>query len=93
MGVAEGIETAIATTELFEMPTWATLGTSGIESFEPPASIKHLHIFGDNDRNFAGQKAAYVLAHRLALALDLEVSVPPEPDTDWLDVLNEGAGP
>ncbi len=97
MGIAEGIETAIACTELFEMPTWAAVSTSGIESFEPPTEIKRLHIFGDNDLNFAGQKAAYVLANRLALdlALDLalEVSIPPEPDTDWLDVLNEGSGP
>ena len=97
MGIAEGIETALACTELFEMPTWATLGTSGIETFEPLASIKRLRIFGDNDRNFAGQKAAYILANRLALDLnrdlDLDVSIPPEPDTDWLDVLNEAGGP
>ncbi len=93
MGIAEGIETAIACTELFEMPTWAAVSTSGIESFEPLASIKRLHIFGDNDLNFAGQKAAYILANRLARDLALDVSIPPERGTDWLDVLNERSGP
>ena len=57
MGVAEGIETAIAATELFEMPTWAAISASGIETFEPPPGIKRIHIFGDNDLNFVGQKA------------------------------------
>ena len=92
MGVAEGIETAIACTELFEVPTWAAISAGGMESFEPPAGIKRIHVFGDNDRNFTGQKAAFTLAHRLVRDLKIEVaaSVPPEPGTDWLDVLNEG---
>ncbi len=92
MGIAEGIETAFACTELFEVPSWAATSTGGMESFEPPAGIKRVHIFGDNDGNFAGQKAAFVLAHRLARVIAVEVSIPPVPGTDWLDVLNEGAG-
>ena len=93
IGVAEGIETAIACTELFEVPTWAAISANGIEAFEPPAGVKRVHIFGDNDPNFVGQKAAFVLAHRLVRNLEVEVSIPPELGTDWLDVLNEGGGP
>ena len=92
MGVAEGIESAIACTEYFDVPTWASISAGGMESFEPPTGIKRVLVFGDNDRNFAGQKAAYVLAHRLVrdpkVDLEVEVSIPPEPGTDWLDVLN-----
>jgi putative DNA primase/helicase len=90
MGIAEGIETAIACTELFEIPSWAAISAGGMESFEPPAGINRVHIFGDNDGNFAGQKAAFVLAHRLARDIAVEVSVPLKPGADWLDMLNEG---
>jgi len=67
-----------------------------MESFEPPAGIKRVHVFGDNDPNFAGQKAAFVLAHRLVRDLEdveVEVSIPSAPGVDWLDVLNQGGGP
>ena len=89
MGVAEGIETAIACTELFEIPTWAAISANGMETFMPPPGIRRVHVFGDNDPNFTGQKAAYILAHRLARDLEVEVSIPPDPGTDWLDVLKE----
>jgi hypothetical protein len=35
--------------------------------FAIPADVRELHIFGDNDLNFAGQKAAFALAHRAAV--------------------------
>ncbi|HRP94896.1 MAG TPA: primase-helicase zinc-binding domain-containing protein [Rhodocyclaceae bacterium] len=87
LGISEGVETAIAAYELFEVPTWSCISTSGIESFEPPEGVRELIVFADHDRNFAGQKAAYAVAHRLALrGIDVEVQVPPEPG-DWLDHL------
>ena len=87
LGIAEGIETALAASELFEVPTWSCISTSGIESFEPPEGVEHVLIFADHDRNFAGQAAAYRTAHRLALkGYEVEVIVPPDPG-DWLDHL------
>lgn len=65
IGVAEGIETAIAAHMLYGIPVWAVLGTAGMESFEPPDDVSRVIIFGDNDMDYAGQKAAYTLAHRL----------------------------
>ena len=64
-GIAEGIETAIAAHELFGLPTWATISATIMESFVPPAGVRRLTIFADHDTNFAGQKAAFTLAHRL----------------------------
>ncbi|WBL64701.1 DUF7146 domain-containing protein [Thauera sp. WB-2] len=88
LGIAEGIETALAAAELFEVPTWSCISTSGIESFEPPAGVEHVIVFADNDANFAGQAAGYRTAHRLALrGIEVEVIVPPEPG-DWLDHLS-----
>ena len=88
LGIAEGIETAIAAAELYEVPVWSCISTSGIESFEPPASVEHVIVFADNDANFAGQAAAYRAAHRLALkGYEVEVVIPPTAG-DWLDELN-----
>ena len=88
LGIAEGVETALAASELFEVPCWSCISTAGIESFEPPAGVREVIVFADNDANFAGQKAAYAAAHRLRLkGLGVEVVTPPAVG-DWLDELN-----
>jgi putative DNA primase/helicase len=89
VGVAEGIETALAATKLFGIPTWAALNAGGVERFEPPADIQRLIIFGDNDQNGVGQRAAYALAARLSGRIEVEVKIPEKPGTDWNDVLLE----
>ncbi|MBA3241958.1 MAG: toprim domain-containing protein [Acidobacteria bacterium] len=88
LGLAEGIETAIAATELFDVPTWSTISAHGLETVQVSASVRRVHIFVDNDRNFTGQRAAFALAARLN-NLAVEVHVPPKPGSDWLDVLLE----
>lgn len=84
LGIAEGIETALAASELFEVPVWSCISTAGIESFEPPEGVRHVIVFADNDANFAGQAAAYRAAHRLSLkSYEVEVCIPPNAG-DWL---------
>jgi len=94
LGVAEGVETAMAAAQLSGIATWACLSTSLLESFEPPEGIKEIVIFGDCDANFAGQKSAYILANRLYLKDYLvEVEIPKSGDyNDELDRLTDRLG-
>lgn len=89
LGLAEGVETAMAAHLLRSVPVWATLGCSNLQDFTClPASVRRVLIFADNDPKFAGQAAAYALAHRLATSGEIEVEVllPTRTGTDWLDV-------
>jgi putative DNA primase/helicase len=93
MGIGEGIETCLAAHQLFGIPMWAALTAYGVETFEPPAGIQRVHIFGDNDSNYTGQRAVYALAQRLARTIEVLVNIPTDPDTDWLDILQRRGQP
>lgn len=85
LGVAEGIETALAASLLHDIPVWSVVSTSGMESFEPPVGVEEVTIFADNDENFAGHKAAYTLAHKLATRRKIKVTVLIPTAGDWAD--------
>lgn len=95
LGIAEGIETARAASKRFGIPTWSVLSEGGIDRFAVPDGVKELYIFGDADHSFAGQKAAYSLAHRLMTRkepLPVTVHIPTELGKDWADVKGERHG-
>jgi putative DNA primase/helicase len=89
MGIAEGIETALAAGRLFRMPVWSVICANGIETFEAPRVVQHLVIFADHDRHGKGQRAAEQL--RANLSITTEIRMPEQPGTDWNDVLMSGA--
>ena len=87
LGIAEGIETAMSAAQGQGIATWAAISSTIMESFEPPESIKEVIIFGDNDANFTGEKAAYTLANKLYLKdLIVDVMIPNQVG-DFNDVL------
>lgn len=86
LGIAEGIETAVAASMLFDVPVWASLNTTLLEKWQPPEGVRVI-VFGDNDGNFAGQAAAFGLAKRLKTKkFEVSVQLPPAPGMDWNDV-------
>lgn len=86
LGIAEGVETALKAALLHGVPTWAALSAGQMQKFIPPATVKKVIVFGDNDKSFAGQAAAYGLAFRLGCeGVNAEVLIPHAIGTDWAD--------
>lgn len=88
IAITEGIENALAVMEGEGLPCWACVSANGIETFEPPAEVKRVSIFADNDASFTGQAAAYALAnrlHRKGVAVDVYISG--DIGDDYLDCL------
>jgi putative DNA primase/helicase len=96
LGIAEGIETALAAAELTGVPTWAGLNTSGLQGFMAPPKIRRVIIFADNDRpnpktgKRPGTYAAETLAARLTQQrIDAEIRYPAGGRKDFNDQLRE----
>jgi putative DNA primase/helicase len=91
LGIAEGIETALAVTQRFGMTCWSALNATMLAKFVPPLGLREFHIFGDNDRKLGGQAAAYTCGHRAAVMRagprKWAVHIPTKIDTDWADGL------
>ena len=92
LGVAEGIETAIAVQKATGMPVWAATSGALVRAIRIPRRVKRLVIWADRDK--AGRKAAMKAAERLeAAGLPVAVHYPQglPAGSDWLDVLqNQG---
>jgi putative DNA primase/helicase len=85
LGVAEGIETALSVKKMFHIPCWSLINSAMMAKWNPPDGVEKVIIYGDNDKSFAGQAAAYKLANRLSAKLSVEVHIPDQVG-DWNDV-------
>jgi putative DNA primase/helicase len=88
LGIAEGIETALAAQRMTGVPTWAALNAGLLQKFEPPLDVKRVVIFADRD--VPGLEAAALLTARLN-HLDIDLKLPPAPWKDWNDGLRGAA--
>lgn len=86
IGIAEGIETALAASKRFGVPVWAATNATLLESWVPSAGVTDVLIAGDNDESCTGQAAAFALAKRLRRdGFAVEVKIPPASNSDWAD--------
>lgn len=90
LGIAEGIETAMSASAMFDLPVWAAINAGNLAKWTPPDGCDEVVIFGDNDSSFTGHAASYSLARRLkAKKIKVTVKIPNCVDTDWCDVWEE----
>ena len=88
MGIAEGIETALAASIMHDIPVWAACSEALMRKWEPPDTVESLVIFADNDINFIGQMAANMLAHAMfERGISISVLTPDFSGEDFNDVL------
>jgi putative DNA primase/helicase len=85
LGIAEGLETALAAMQIHKVPTWAALNTSLLTKFEPPAEVKRLVIFADSD--VPGLQAAAALMQRLQGRIAFDIKTAATPHNDFNDQL------
>jgi putative DNA primase/helicase len=86
--VGEGIETCLSALQATGMPAWSALSTAGLVRLILPPSLRRVVILADHDRNNAGARAAYAAAVRwVGEGRRVYVAMPPEPGTDFNDLL------
>lgn len=91
IGIAEGIETALASSLASGIPTVAAYSAGNVAAWQWPASARRIVVFADNDK--AGREAADTLrARALRAGLRVEVAVPSSEGDDWADVWTARAG-
>lgn len=91
VGVAEGIETALAAMALFGVATMAALSADGLRRWQWPEGTSHVTIFAD--AGHAGMQAAATLADRLNVADIPSRIVAPLHGDDFNDDLRRGVTP
>ncbi|MBA3857736.1 MAG: hypothetical protein C0507_12580 [Cyanobacteria bacterium PR.3.49] len=96
LALAEGIETALAFTQIFGTPSWATVSAVGMENIQLPDEVEEVYLCVDVDRKGRGEQAVDVAAHRLLTdGRKVFKATPPgellagQKSKDWLDFLVE----
>lgn len=84
LGLAEGIESALAAGALHHLPCWAALGTERFALVTLPSEVEELLLFLDHD---PGGRRAETLARRAFPRVRIEALYPDRPGDDWNDVL------
>jgi putative DNA primase/helicase len=86
LGIAEGIETALAASRRFSVPVWAAANAVLLEAWVPPEGVEEVLIAGDNDASYTGQAATFALARRLTRdGYTVEIQIPGTEGKDWAD--------
>lgn len=90
LGLAEGIETALAVMTATGQPCWSCVSAGGLETVVLPPEVQGVHVWADNDASGRGLRAAERLAKRLYQEnRAVYVHPPSRVGSDWLDVYVE----
>ena len=88
--IAEGLESALAAMQMFDLPGWAAIYAGGIATLELPAEVRTVLIAADHDANGVGQRAALVAYQRwTGERRTARILLPPTAGQDFNDVLGE----
>ena len=88
IGIAEGLETALACHYGGRMPVCAAYSAGALAAWQWPAGTRHLVIWADHDP--AGIEAAAKLRSRAQRAgLTVKTMTPAQAGTDWCDVVHQ----
>jgi hypothetical protein len=86
--IAEGLESALAAMQLFDLPAWSALCADGIEALELPGEVRRVMIAADNDASSCGYHAALTAYQRWrAEGRSGEILIPPNIGDDFNNVL------
>jgi hypothetical protein len=86
--VAEGIESALSASEIFDLPAWAAGSAGALAAVELPPEVRRVLIAADNDSSGAGQRNALAAYDRwIAEGRDVCIKAPPDVGTDFNDLL------
>lgn len=89
LGVAEGIETALAVRLATGLPVWATISAVGMATLALPEGVSTVVVFADNDPSRTGQEAAKALARRmLTERRTVKILTPNVTGMDWADTVS-----
>lgn len=87
LGLAEGVEDALAATQLVGIPCWASLGAGRMATVAIPTSVRTIHIFADDDKAGRGAVEATV-EHHTARGRTVYVRYPPLGHKDWGSIVS-----
>ncbi len=86
LGLAEGIEDALAAMQLCNLPCWAVLGGTRLARVDLPSEVCEVHIFADGDE--AGREAAKKAVRRFRReGLESRAFLPPNGAKDINEAL------
>jgi len=85
LGIAEGVETALSSTQIHGIPCWATLGTEMFGMRALPDTVRTLTLYLDNGQG--GDRAEQLAMQWRLPGRSIVIARPPRTYGDWNDVL------
>ncbi len=86
IGLAEGIEDALAAMQICNLPCWASLGGARLARVDLPGEVREVQIFADSDD--AGREAAEKAVRRFRRdGLEARAFLPPDGAKDMNEAL------